>query len=218
MGAQNIPPASTSVSIPVGVLASEEGVFVADTANNRVVTFQMPFLIDLLIYYYYFKKLYFPATVANSSGAAATVVYGQSDFVTSFPLLSLVGMANPIGLAVGLDGILFVADENNNRILIFSPLLQILSFPIIPIGVFGQPSFFSSTPGNGTNQLNGPQQIAYDAKYNCLYVADTGNNRVVRYQLAPSVNNISSLDVQVTFPSSAPKVILSPKGKFILCD
>ncbi len=206
-------PTAFSVSNPVGVLASGQGVFVADTQNNRVVTYQNTIpLKDLILF---FSKLYFPATLANSSGSAATVVYGQTTFASSLPLLSLFGMTSPIGVALGLDGILFVADEFNNRILIFSPLTPVPSVPIFAVGILGQPSFFSSAPGNGTNQLNGPTQIAYDAKYNCLYVADTRNNRVVRYQLAPSVNNnISSVDVQVTFPTTAPKVILSPKGKY----
>ena len=151
--------------------------------------------------------------MANLFGPDAKAVYGQANFFSNVPTVSVVGMSNPNGLALGLDGNLFVADEANNRILVFPPIPP-SSSSLGAIGVLGQQTFETSQPGKGTNQLNTPTQIAYDAKYNCLYVADSGNNRVVRYQLAPPVNNnISSVDVQVTFPTTAPKVILSPKGR-----
>jgi len=51
---------ATSFNRPVGVLASEQGVFVADTGNNRVVTFHLGhFRKDIHFYFFYFFYFFF---------------------------------------------------------------------------------------------------------------------------------------------------------------
>jgi hypothetical protein len=81
----------------------------------------------------------------------------------------------PAGVAVDSTG-LYVADQNNNRV-IFYP-----AGSTVAARVYGQPNMFSTGGGSSrsANSLLGPVGVAVDA--NCgLYVADAGKNRVVYY-------------------------------------
>ena len=97
-------------------------------------------------------------------------------------------------------------------------------FPPIPsagssaIDVFGQSSFSSASSGTGADQLYTPYLISYDDRYGCLWVVDSGNNRIVKYcniSSSPAVQtNISSGGAQVTFAARSPIATLFPKGSF----
>ncbi len=79
----------------------------------------------------------------------------------------------PSGLAVGLDGTIYIADTWNHRIRKVDPLTGIMT----TIAGTGQPRF-SGDGGLGTAAaLQEPVAVALDGK-NCLYIADQGNNRV----------------------------------------
>ena len=201
---------------PGDVHPTTEGIFVTDTAYDRVV------LLSLLLgyhsqklnffFFFCYKKLFFPAK--NTSVAAnATAVYGQPDVNTFISGVSAQRKFNPFSGVVGPGGTILVSDSDNNRILMFPPFPPTPSAGSSAIDVFGQ----SSLSGSGTAQLNSPYLIAYDELYGCLWVADEGNNRIVKYcdisNPPTEQTNISSVDVQVTFPYRSPTVILSPKGK-----
>jgi len=120
-------------------------------------------------------------------------------------------MNAPQGLALDSQNRLFVADTNINRILIFPPIPPSSgSVGISAIDVIGQGDLMSQS----TSMLNNPSGIAFDAKKNALWVADTRNNRVLRFPLGVAVdnNNNNSIDVIVTFPAKTPDVIIAPKG------
>ncbi len=137
----------------------------------------------------------------------ATAVYGQPDLNSNssgIPVGSTTLRA-PGGLAVDGDGRLLVADTNNNRILIF-PSVPSTAGNISAIDVIGQSNFSSNSPV----LLNLPQGIAFDAKYNCLWVADSGNNRVLRFPLGVVVDN-NATNVVVNFAGRTPDVTISPK-------
>jgi len=93
------------------------------------------------------------------------------------------GMYSPRGVALDTSGatpILYVADTGNNRVLGWknatSSTLTNLQNPDL---VIGQPNSYTTLPSiNGG--LNQPTGLLVDAKGN-LYVADSGNNRVLRY-------------------------------------
>lgn len=149
--------------------------FVADTFNHRVLGFRLP------------------ETTAN-------LVLGQADVRGRAPnrgqgLLqpSERGLAAPAGLSVSPAGDLFVADTENNRILAFDPR----DFDLAP-AVFGQddltsqraPNFAPNAPGVPVSpaqkivradSFHRPRGMAWIEDR--LYVADTGNHRVLRYQL-----------------------------------
>ncbi|HTA44583.1 MAG TPA: hypothetical protein VK789_19180 [Bryobacteraceae bacterium] len=91
-------------------------------------------------------------------------------------------------LGVALDNsvsppIVYVADTSNNRVLGWRYNTQLTSGAFADV-VLGQPDLFSNLPEGPGNTfstgLNNPTGIAVDGAGN-VYVADTGNNRILRY-------------------------------------
>ncbi len=154
---------------PVAVATDATGnLYVAELVNNRVIVCPPP-----------------PFT-------SCSFVIGQPDFASANagpPSASLFN--GPVSLAVDDYDHLYVADMNNNRVLRFA--LPISDNNQAAELVLGQSSFVTNTinRGNGaasaTNSgLYNPQGVAVDAAGN-VYVADTLNNRVLRFD-APLTN------------------------------
>lgn len=78
-------------------------IFVADTANNRVLGWD--------------------SAAEYASGDPATLVLGQQDYAsTDAPNPpNAASMNGPSGVAIGEDGILYVSDTGNHRVLVFIP-------------------------------------------------------------------------------------------------
>ena len=117
---------------------------------------------------------------------------------------------------MSLSGNLFVADSLNNRIVVYSSLSGNSLIDTTPINVLGQSSFNTTLPGSGELELNQPGLITYDTKYDCLWVADVNNNRIMRYSnllSQPMAKTNSSVDVLLSFSGRTPSVALAPKGK-----
>ncbi|MDW8129357.1 MAG: hypothetical protein RMI94_02335 [Bryobacterales bacterium] len=74
---------------------------------------------------------------------------------------------------------LYVADTLNHRVLGWRNALQFGNGAYADI-VIGQPDRFSTSPGTSRTALAGPVAVAVDAQGN-LYVADAGNNRILRF-------------------------------------
>jgi hypothetical protein len=84
------------------------------------------------------------------------------------------------------EDLLFVADRGNHRVLVFRDVPG-GDFPAAS-WVLGQPDFTTATtddpfetemPSPTASNLNAPGGVAFDAVNNRLYVADTGNHRVL---------------------------------------
>jgi uncharacterized protein (TIGR03437 family) len=175
-------PSGSSFSHPSGVALSGNEVFVADTGNHRVLV--MPF--------------------SGGTLAGATRVLGQDRFNTNAPNLIegrefdfTAGSQADAGIALDTTGDaphLYVADTYNNRILGFRDFRKIAPGAKADI-VIGQPDF-NSAMCNGTGDPNGmntsslcqPTGLAVDASGN-LYVADSGNGRVIRFPAPFSAQN-----------------------------
>ncbi len=138
--------------------------FVADTLHNRVLIWD---------------------SVPATSGAPADLVLGQPDFTSCQAnrngAATLATLFEPAG--VWSDGTrLIVADTKNNRVLIWT------TFPTSN----GQPAdveiSLDTLPVVGTTQLslNGPTSVSSNG--NQLFVADTGNNRVLGFHLEPGIS------------------------------
>jgi hypothetical protein len=90
----------------------------------------------------------------------------------------------PLGVSGDANGRLWVADTFNSRVLWFDNAAAKANGGNAD-GVLGQPNFTSFTANNGglsAQSLNEPYLLFYDPSIGgVLWVADGGNNRVLRY-------------------------------------
>lgn len=89
-------------------------------------------------------------------------------------------LSEPWGVAVGPNGDVYVADTWNHRVAVFGSDGTLTR----SWGVFGS----ADAQGSG-NLLYGPRDVAVDAQGN-VYVTDTGNKRVIKYDSAGNVQAI----------------------------
>lgn len=158
---------------PTAVATDGTVVAVADTDNNRVLIWKN-----------------FP----GSNGQPADVVLGQTDFSTVAPANSITSstLRGPQGIWIQ-NGKLFVADTENNRVLIWNSIPTSNNQPADL--VLGQDNFTSASapnPQNGpvtgsANRLWSPTGVTADANH--LYVTDTGFNRVLIWNGLPTTND-----------------------------
>lgn len=152
-------PSRTSLYSPKGLAVDSSGnLYIADYGNNRV--------------------LRYPRPVSQGGRIAPDVVLGQADFTSSVSAaVNATSLNSPVGVAIGPDGDIFVADSANNRVLEFAAGAGTGSSAV---RVYGQPSFStSSAPTSPSPQtLTAPQGVYVDSASN-LYTADTGANRVL---------------------------------------
>jgi sugar lactone lactonase YvrE len=172
-GAQN--PNAASLQFPMGIgIDAVNNMYVADQANNRVLEF---------------NEGGAPGNkVANGAGGQINRAHNGVNFVDA------IGANSPGGIAV--DAVsqaplrhVYVADSVNNRVLGWKDVSMFASAEPASI-VFGQPDLFSNRCNNGNaagdlsglgpDSLCGPERMSVDQAGN-LYVADSGNNRVLVY-------------------------------------
>jgi sugar lactone lactonase YvrE len=146
--------------------------YVSDNSNSRVLSW--------------------PSADGFANAQAADLVLGQSDFTSSNPHcsffggVSATGLCSPQGLAVDRHGALYVADSGNDRVVRYShPQHNGQAADL----VLGQPDFTSQgcnlSPvaiGSPTARtLCFPTGVTVDVR-GTLYVADSVNRRVLRFQ------------------------------------
>jgi uncharacterized protein (TIGR03437 family) len=152
-------PTSTSLLGPEGLAVDASGnLYVADSGNNRV--------------------LRYPTPINQTGRITPDVVLGQPNFTSSATgVVSASSLTAPSAVAVAPGGQVYVADAGANRVLEFSSNLM---SGVPALQVFGQPNFNSGTVSSSISgqTLNVPGGLFVDPSYN-LYVADTGNNRVL---------------------------------------
>jgi sugar lactone lactonase YvrE len=143
---------------------SSGNLFVADFQNNRVLMYAAPI----------------------TSGMSATVVLGQTNFGGNGSDLDAVSLNRPADVATDGAGNVYVADQFNSRVLKYTaPITTGMAASV----VFGQPNLTTTTtPTTTATSLVMPGGVALDGGGN-LYVADTVNNRIVRYT-APFTNGM----------------------------
>jgi len=139
--------------------------YVADSLNGRVVRFPAPF-------------------THLGSVQKANLVLGQPGFSgTPISKASSRVMLFPYGVIFDVYGRLLVSDLMANRVLVFDPSQNPpqspASFDPDASFVIGQPDFNSTSP----TTFSYPRHIAEDS-INQVYVADSGNGRVLVFDLA----------------------------------
>jgi len=166
-------PDNSTVWLPFGAAFNGTDLWVADTENNRIMQF------------------------SSQAGkyVTATRVVGQLDFPYNAPNLIegrevffTLGNSGQAGIAIDHNSSpphLYIADTFNNRILCFNDYRNVQQGSVVNI-VLGQPDVYTSLVNSGqpnqtTQQgLNEPTGLVVDGSGN-LYVADSGNGRVLRY-------------------------------------
>lgn len=168
---------------PAGISVDGNGnLYVAVPGDNRVLQF----------------------STSTTAGGTATSVWGQGGFVTTtadtgtFPLASATGLFAPEDVKVDANGDIFVADAANNRVAEFPANSKTASL------VWGQTNFTSDGPNEiKPASINFAYQIAIDYSQQpfALYVADTGNNRVLVWKDSVHFTNGQPADLVIGQPS-----------------
>jgi uncharacterized protein (TIGR03437 family) len=187
-------PTQSSLCGPMGVVVDSSGnLYVADSGNGRVLRFPTPF--------------------SHLGQQQADLVLGQRDFTSKITDPTPRTMAAPYGLVfIGNVG-LAVSDQAHARVLLF-PFSGNGTFAAgtdngkAATKVFGQPDFTTITRGNDDTKMNLPHHISSDTDAR-LYVADTGNSRVLIFD---SVSNVPSAGAHAAYSITG---LHSPEGVFV---
>jgi len=133
--------------------------FVVDRGNNRVVVY---------------------ADVFNNGGGADRI-FGQASATTAACGAGAAGLCAPTSLSLDRAGNLLVADTDNNRVVVYdAPLTSDSSAD----RVFGQPDLVTTTCNTGgvsASSLCRPLGVATAPYTDVVFVADAGNERVLRF-------------------------------------
>lgn len=162
------------------------------------------------------------AAFVTASNPALLKIYGQPDNTSVSPGLAdpgLTRMRFPTALcwATGPGNnilSLYVADTGNNRVLGYLP------------DSFGLTEIFGSADGvagTSSTRLDNPRGLAYDAGSGYLYVADTGNNRLLQFRAwtplsasfvapGPAVGVLGQADFATATPGSGTGKLRGPES------
>ncbi|MEN1680135.1 MAG: NHL repeat-containing protein [Planctomycetota bacterium] len=161
-------PSDATMYAPRGVWLDDDRLVVCDSGNHRVLIWN---------------------SVPVDNHTPADVVLGQPDFATEGPNARGAGPENGFHLPTGvivLDGKLLVADAWNHRVLVWRTMPDASGAP--PDYAIGQGDLTQSDVNRGQaaasrRSMNWPYGIAWIRGR--LYVADTGNRRVLAWEGLP---------------------------------
>ena len=163
------PVTQSSMRSPTAAASDGKILAVADTSNNRILIWKS-----------------IPAT----NGQPADIVLGQANFTTVAGItITASSLRGPQGVWIQ-NGKLFVADTENNRVLIWNSIPTQNNQPADV--VLGQPDFTTSPPINQVNltlpatatTMLSPTSVTSDGTR--LYVSDLGFNRVLIWNSIPT--------------------------------
>lgn len=209
----------TNLSSPSGVAVDSKGnLYVSDTGNGRVLEYNAPYAACGGV---------FPCTVGP-----ANMVFGQrNDFHAggcNFGATTVGASADslcvPEGIAVDSHDNLYIADQQNNRVLEFNTPLTVTAVPGSGDNtadfVFGQGASGTnfntsaiSCPSVSATSLCQPYGVAVDSNDN-VYVSDTFESRVLVYNQTgtPPTNATADAALGVPSPSSSSSCIINAQN------
>ena len=166
-------PTAGTLNFPFDICVDSQGrLWVADLDNNRVLGF------------------YLASHLGNDP--AADIVLGQANFTTAAGNTTQATMKNPAGVSAGPGDTLWVADAGNHRVLRFDAITN-KTAPASADGVLGQPDFTTGTAGTTATTMKNPYAL-WAGSDGRLWVADTGNYRVLRFDAAAAKAAPASAD------------------------
>jgi len=152
------PATDATLAFPSAVAVDPFGnVYIADTGNHRI------------------RKVGVDGKISTVAGAVDGNGVPVAGYSASAAKASTASLYYPSGVAVsaGLD--LYVADTYNHVIRKVNTFTDVIT----TVAGAGVPGYLDSTPG--ASQFRYPQGVAFDSEGR-LYIADTGNNRVRRFE------------------------------------
>lgn len=182
-------PTSTNTSAPYTIGAYYDvndamklKFFLTDRANNRILIFN---------------------SIPTSATTPADIVVGQPSFTTGGIDFNNGGTVTAQGfntnshVTVCPNGLMFVADRSNNRVLGYNrvPTTSGVSADF----VIGQTTMGGGGAGTASNQMNAPSAV--HCINNMLFIVEKGNNRIQVFNPIPTTSNPSA-----SFTIGAPDV------------
>ena len=167
---------------PYDVVVAQGKLIVADAGDDRVSIWN---------------------TIPTTNGAPMDVVIGQTStgsvtfVVSACTSVTSTTMNLPEGVEVDKDGHLYIADQQNSRILIYNSIPT--TSGAVADKVMGQPNFTTcnSNPVSSAS-LNGPSRMR--AINNQLFLSDTSNQRILVSNTLPA-NNQPQADMVIGQPN-----------------
>lgn len=147
-------------------------VFICEVGNHRVLRYKD---ID-----------------AYTNGEPAEAVLGQTNFTNNGTGLAANRFSSPTGIHIANDGILWVADFDNSRVLRFNNASTKVSGANAD-GVLGQANFTSTGAATTQSRFNNPVCV-FSEDDGTLWVADLNNQRVLRFNNASAKANGANAD------------------------
>ncbi len=180
--------------------------FLADRGNNRVTVYNAT------------------STIINGSNAIDLIgQYTQNDGVTPSYTTGnaddnpyLYGLYNPRGSVIdSVNHRLFAVDDGNNRVLVFNLNASNQLVDRTPDYVLGQSNFSESLHGATSALIHWPTGVAYDNVNNRLFLVDSGNNRVLIYDVTSITNGESAVAVlgQTNFTNTS--ALITQAGMYL---
>ncbi|MBI4433979.1 NHL repeat-containing protein [Candidatus Uhrbacteria bacterium] len=162
--------ASASTFCPGGALAyssTTNRLFVTDSSYNRVLVFDV-------------------ASITNGENAIA--VLGQTNFTNTGTGTTASTMNTPYSTLIDdTNSRLFVTDGGNHRVLVFD--VASITNGESATAVLGQSDFTSGNAATTQSGMRYPYGMIWDATNTHLFVADTGNHRVLVFDLSSGITN-----------------------------
>ncbi len=124
-----------------------------------------------------------------TNGMNASNVLGQTTWTGSGSGNSSSTLSTPVGIAYSSSagGRLFVAESGAHRVKIFD--VASITDGEDAAYILGQSNETGASLANTQAGMNTPQDVAYEADRDYLYVAQSGNNRVTVYNLSNGISN-----------------------------
>ncbi len=208
---ENNPTNELGMSNPEGLFFDRKGrLWVADKGNNRVLMFE--------------------AASFRGNQPFPDVVLGQPGFTIITGGTTAAKMNAPSSVCVDSSDRLWVCESGNRRVLRFDNVSNKPTGAVAD-GVLGQVNFTTTGSGATASKISGPRGITVSAT-GTLFLADRGNNRVLRFNNAAGKPNGGTADAvlgQATFTtftaantatgmSSASGVALTPDDALWVSD
>ena len=125
-----------------------------------------------------------PTTIPTVPNAA--FVLGQTNFTSSTTATTQSGMRYPSGVSYDpVNKRLFVADGDNNRVLVFNVAPSTITNGEKASFVLGQPNFDTAAYTIASSRMS-PSGVSYDSTNQRLFVTDSGGHRTLVFNVAPS--------------------------------